>query len=121
MTLMIAMVVAMAMMIATEVAMIVMIAMVAGVYLFWFTCQPKCTLTSLAIESPKQTQSSYQPAGPVSWKSYWPKAKVTRLWPAGGYYVQPCVVVTMNDYGDADYFSAKGVCSVHPVGLRQKH
>ena len=41
-----------------------MIAMVAGVYLFWFTLsagrvisksyQPKCTLTSLAIESPKQ-------------------------------------------------------------------
>ena len=24
-------------------------------------------------------------------------------------------------YGDADYFSAKGVCSVCTVGLRQKH
>ena len=82
--------------------------------------QPKCTLTSLAIESPKQHSKFFSASQACKLekllaqsKSYPPLTcgRVLRTALHGG----------DNDYGGADYFSAKGVCSVRPVGLRQKH
>ena len=44
------------------------------------------------------SRNSYQPAGRISLKSYPPDPKVTRLWRAGGYYVQPWMKHRQTEY-----------------------